>query len=92
MYGLYQYQVALRLGEAQLSAVGLGDDHQWNCSLNGGGVDAETEVLVVVCFATVSAPAFFAPQLPLLHSSEFGLWDDIIEHQCYEQIRDTTAL
>lgn len=74
--------------EEQLNAGDLAKNHQLSCSSSGDGVDEEMEGPVLGCFSSGSAPAFVSLQLPLPRSSEFGLWDDTRERQCYEQIKD----
>ncbi len=84
-------RVFLRLDGAQSNAVGPEDDHQWNCSWNDGGVDAETAVQVVVCSATDFVPVFYAQRQPSQHLSAFGLLGGTREHLYCEQIRDITT-
>jgi len=83
----------VRRSDAGLGNVeGLEDDHQLNCSSNGDDVGAERGVLAVAaCSAFGSVPVFDALQLPSLRSFAFGSLGDKEEHQCYEQIEDTTT-
>lgn len=85
---LDQCLAVVQLGEARESAVGQANAHLSSCSSSDDGVGVVKEGQVLGYFASDFVLVFDALQLPLPHSSLFGLLDDIKEHQYYEQIED----